>query len=149
MKYALWVLGALTLLLASCSDDETCTTGEVMTMNLEDLGCVNTPYQMTVSSSNEFELIRSQEHFDNFITGSCKPVIDWQQYDLIAGMRSLSHGIASIDKSLVMDCLNNRLVLRITFNLNATTEAPRLSFHALIPKLSGNETIFVELIEKA
>ena len=143
-----WIFGVALAFFVACSDDEPCITGEVQFKNLEDLGCVNTPFQMTVTTDQEFELIRSQEDFDARIGGTCRPDIDWQGYDLIAGMKGLTNGIASIEKSLVKDCLNNRLVLRITFNLNATTIAPMVSFHALIPKIGNNEIIFVELIEK-
>ncbi len=148
MKKICWVLGVAFLVL-SCGEDNACMTGEVSIKNLEDLGCFNTPFQMTVSTDKEFELIRSQEDFDLRIGGSCSPEVDWTSYDLVAGMKGLTNGLASINKSLVMDCHNNRLVLRITFNLNATTIAPIVSFHALIPKLRADESIFVELIVKS
>jgi hypothetical protein len=135
----------LAFCLTACSDEE-CITGGIEIRDIEDFGCGNTAFSMEVNTSNEFELIRNQDEFEMLVASNCSPDINWQEFDLIAGQRSFDRGVDSVVKSLVRDCLNNQVILRITFNLNDTTEAVTISFNTLIPKLSNDQLIFVEFI---
>ena len=44
------------------------------------------------------------------------------------------------------NCNNGQLSLTITFTLNATTEAPNVTYHTLVPKLGENEIINVSIV---
>ena len=60
-----------------CSDDANCTSGQVDISDLEDFGCTNSAFTVTVMTLNEFELIRNQDDFDLHIDAKCDPTIDW------------------------------------------------------------------------
>ena len=128
----------------SCTSDD-CMTGEMPVLTLEELGCPNTLYQMQVFTDSEFVIISSQEDFNETISISCEPDIDWNEFDMIAGMKGLTQGVSAVDHSLVKNCQSNQLTLYITFRLNETLTAPIVSFHALIPKLSDEEHIVVKI----
>ena len=114
--------------------------------NLEnEYGCVNTKYQMDIDLSDDFTIIRSQESFDNLITGDCMPQIDFSTYDLLIGKKALTSGNTSIDYSLMKHPCNGQFYLQIDFLQNATAEAPNLTYHALIPKLNTDVVVNVEL----
>lgn len=132
----------------SCSNDDQCSPITIDITSLEDeYGCVNTPYQMDIDLSEEFLIIRSQDVFDNLVTGTCTPQIDFDAFDLLIGKKGLPNGFDSIDyDGLVKNCDNGQLYLTITFVLNATTEAPNATYHALVPKLQANETINVTIV---
>jgi hypothetical protein len=56
------------------------------TESLENLyGCPDTRYGLDCSLVNDFEIIRNQQSFLDFTTGTCRPEIDFQSYDLIVG----------------------------------------------------------------
>ena len=131
--------------LVACTDEE-CMTGGIDIKDIESFGCGSSAFDMQVNTSNEFELIRNQDEFEMLVAANCSPDINWQEYDLIAGQRSFNRGVDSVVKSLVRDCLNNQVILRITFTLNDATEAVTIPFNTLIPKLSNDQLIFVEFI---
>lgn len=144
--YILLVLSFVSI--NSCkNDDDDCAPMILEITSLEnEYACVNTPYQMEIDLSEEFVIIRSQAVFDNLVTGSCTPEIDFEVYDLLIGKKGLTNGFESIDyDGLVKNCNNNELSLTITFVLNATTEAPNVTYHALVPKLAVNEVINVTI----
>lgn len=132
------------IMTVSCSEDPECQEGTIEVSGLEERGCTNSPYNITVATLNEFELIRNQEDYDLFIDAKCNPDIDWFKYDLIAGMIGLNKSLAGIDKQLVMNCRTNRLILTFTFRVHQTQAAPIISFDALIPKLKDEQDFFVE-----
>ncbi len=129
-----------------CSDNDECSSGSLDILDLEDFGCSNPPFNITVATLNEFELIRNQEDYDFHVTGRCAPQINWQEYDLIAGTALLPKGLDSIDKSLIMDCSNNTLKLTFRIKLNLTQVAPSITFNAIIPKLKNEQDFFVEVL---
>lgn len=126
-----------------CSDDS-CSNDTQIAMGLEDIGCTANPYNMRVSTENEFELIRSQEDFDALVNIECAE-IDWMMYDLVIGNIGLSNGLADISRDYRMNCSSERLSLNIKITTDATTVAPMISWNALIPKLVESETLFVNV----
>jgi hypothetical protein len=146
MKSLVLLVGVLSFaLLSSCSDS--CETGEVDILGLEDLGCANPTYELKLLSNNEFEFIRNQSQFDELIVSSCDASIDWVNHDLIVGMARLTNGLSNIDKELVRDCKMNRLNLTFTISTNASLNAPEISFNALIPKVDNTEGLFVKIVK--
>lgn len=139
----LTISGFLTCV-SSCTSDDSCNSGEVSIQDLQDFGCNNTAFSMTVATLNDFELIRTQEDYDRHISAKCTPLIDWTGSDMIAGMIQLNQGLSSIDKVLVMNCAQNTLTLSITIMTSATLDAPNVSFNAIIPKIKDEQNLFVD-----
>lgn len=139
------ILSIGVLLQLSCSSDSECSSGEKEIFDLEDLGCTNTAFNMSVATLSEFELVRNQDDFDTHIDIKCTPVIDWTNYDLIAGMVGLSNGLARIDKKLNMNCSTNRLILTVDITTTNSLNAPMVSYNAIIPKLADDQDVFVEI----
>lgn len=129
-----------------CSDDANCTSGQVDISDLEDFGCTNSAFTVTVMTLNEFELIRNQDDFDLHIDAKCDPTIDWVEHDLIAGMIQLPNGLVSIEKDLVRNCDTNELTLLVNVKTNITQVAPMVSFNTIMPKLKDEETLLVDFI---
>lgn len=127
-----------------CDKEKECENLVLKTESLENLyGCSDTRYSLECRLDNDYEIIRSQEKFLNFTTGTCRPKIDFQSYDLIVGKKGLTSGNSSIEYYLIEDCQEKIKILTVTFNQNIATVAPNLTYHALIPKLGDEETIKV------
>ena len=127
-----------------CDKEKECENLVLKTESLEKLyGCSDTRYSLECRLDNDYEIIRSQEKFLKFTTGTCRPEIDFQSYDLIVGKKGLTSGNSSIEYYLIEDCQEKIKILTVTFNQNIATVAPNLTYHALIPKLGDEETIKV------
>lgn len=135
------------VLISSCSEDDACTSSTLPVTDLEsEYGCINTPGQVNIDLTEEYIIIRSQSEFDSLVTGSCTPQIDFVTYDLLIGKKGLVSGLETIDyDGLTLNCNNGQLNLTVTFVLNATTEAPNVTYHVLVPKLEPNESINVTI----
>ena len=142
--YLLVYISAVVIMSSGCSDDGSCTSGTIDSMDLQEFGCTNPAFTVTVMTLNEFELIRSQEDFDLHIVAKCQPDINWVENDMIAGMIELSNGLSSIDKDLIRNCSSNELTLQVNVKTNLTQVAPTVSFNAIIPKLKDEEALFVK-----
>ncbi len=134
------------VIVVSCGNNDACEGGTLDVITMEELGCVNSTYLTRVRSGKEFELITSQEAYDDLISTSCNPSIDWESYDMIAGMILLSKGLIKIEEGARYDCENNVLEITINVYLNDTTVATPVSFAFLIPKLSSEEVPFVKIV---
>jgi hypothetical protein len=132
--------------LNSCDKSEDCKTSDLVVKNIEsEYGCPDTRYGLQIAISNDFFIIRSQQDFENKVTGSCSPKINFSSYDLVIGKKGLSSGNSSINYKLTKDC-SNILKLLVTFNQSETMNAPNITYHALIPKLGDEETVKVEFV---
>ena len=134
--------------LASCSSsDDDCTDTIIDTTSLEnEYGCTNTKYQMEIELSDNHMIIKNQLDFATFVSGTCLPTIDFSIYDLVIGKKELSNGNSSIFYELIENCITGNENLSVTFNQNETTEAPNLTYHALIPKLGDEQELNIEII---
>ena len=147
MKYRILIISILFLGIFSCNNDDDCTDTILNTTSLEiEYGCTNTKYQMDIELSENFMIIRNQLDFTEFVSGTCQPAIDFSVYDLIIGKKRLANGNSSIDYELIENCETGSQNLIVTFNQNETTEAPNLTYHALIPKLGDEQELIVEII---
>ena len=131
--------------ITSCGTEDCNSTTEAVSC-LDDFGCQNAAFQLSVESQQEFELIRSQEDFDNMVFGNCDVQVDWEEFDLVIGTIGLQSGLASIQKSLRKDCDTNQILLDITIITNSTALAPSITWQAVIPKLADDESLFVEIL---
>jgi hypothetical protein len=64
---------------------------------------------------------------------------------LVIGKKGLANSNSSIDYELIENCKTENLLLALTFNQNATTEAPNLTYNALIPKLDKGQNLFIDI----
>ncbi|WP_034257657.1 hypothetical protein [Altibacter lentus] len=141
------VLIAVLLVIFSCKNDDNdpCNPAVDFTSLEMEYGCIDTEYQTDINLSNDFVVIKSQTQFNTLVTGNCQPTIDFSKYNLIIGKQSLPSGNDSIDYTIVKDCDSNDIEMNVTFNQNSTTEAPNLTFHALIPTLQNNQNVLVSI----
>lgn len=149
MKKNTFLLATLifTILFYSCGNDDCLSPNGITPTNLEvEYGCVDTKYQMDIQLNDDYTIIRSQQSFDNLVTGSCTPQIDFAIYDLLIGKKGLPSGNASINYSFFKHPCDAQPYLQVEFIQNATTVAPNITYHALLPKLAPNETVNVELV---
>ena len=143
-RYLFLVLMMIVLDMSCSKKVEDCLNAPLDTYSLEELyECENTKRQMDINLSESFTIITTQSRFSEMVTGTCKPEIDFEKYDLIIGKKGLTSGNVSIDYDFRTDCENDRLLLKVTFNQNITTEAPNLTYHVLVDKLNENENVEV------
>lgn len=150
MKKALLFLVCIPFLLSSqctADDNDPCFDEEIATNSLETIySCENTKYQMEIDLSNDFIVITDQQTFNDLVTGSCMPEIDFSTYHLLIGKQGLTSGNTSIHYSLSKDiCKSDLWELTVNFNQNATAEAPNLTYHRLIPNTLNAENIMVTI----
>lgn len=132
-----------------CDDDDNyCPDETSETESLESLyDCMNTKYQMDIDLADDFMVIQDQETFDNLVTGSCMPDIDFSTYNLLIGKQGLTSGNTSILYFLNRNiCISDQWELTVQFNQNATAEAPNLTYHALITNTINPDDIGVNII---
>ncbi|QNJ97565.1 hypothetical protein [Constantimarinum furrinae] len=147
LKNSFLLILMLVVILSCNGDDDSCTPGIVEITSLEaEYGCVNTKNEMEINLSDDFVIITSQSDFDSQVTGSCQPDINFSIYDLVIGKKALTSGNTSITYELLRNCDTQIQTLTVTFVQNATTEAPNLTYHALIPKLENGQVLEVDII---
>jgi hypothetical protein len=130
----------------SCGKDGDCENKVLEVKSLEAVyGCENTKYNMNVDLSNNFIIVRSQLQFQNYVTGTCIPDIDFNAYDLIIGKQALTSGNSLISYELTEDCKTSDMLLKVIFSQNETAEAPNLTYHALVSKLGNDQIVNVEV----
>lgn len=105
-------------------------------------GCANTEQSLEIDLIDNYSIVRSQDQFDELVTGSCVEKLDIEKYDLIIGKKQLKSGVEKIDYDYSKDC-NEKSTLKVKIKMNATSVAPNITFHALIPKLGAAETVSV------
>ncbi len=145
----LFILGALIMM--SCSSDDECSNTEITLTDLEaEYGCESTKYQMDIDLSDDFTIIKNQSSFENLVSGSCNPQVEFDRFDLIIGKQVVNTGNVSLDYQLNKDCNSNQLKLTVTAKQGLTTVVENLTYHVLVPKLTDGESVQVEIaIEEA
>lgn len=130
--------------LYSC--DKECGITDLTIKTLEsEYGCVNTEDDLDINLLNTYIVIHSQSEFNAKVSGVCNPVIDFTNYDLLIGKKAFPT-LTSVDGyKLTKDCTGD-LKLKVTFLVTVFTQPSNLTYHVLIPKLAGNQTINVEMI---
>lgn len=137
--------------LSSCDKEADCQEQQSLPVTSleQEYGCADTRYGLAIDLSDNFTIIRTQAGFENLVTSNgCNPSIDFSKYDLLIGKKRLPNGNVSIDYSLTRVCPSNKLRLKATFNQDVSMIVPNITYHALIPKLKGRETVDVEIEEK-
>lgn len=134
IKWICATVVVVSISLIGCTDENSCTSGTIPTISLSDIGCNNAERLVKLNSSNELELIRSQDEFENLVIAPCALDIDWQQYDLVIGTVRLAQGYAGMKRTAVFDCVEDRMEMTVEITLSGTTDAPTVTWSFLIPK---------------
>ncbi len=145
MKRFFYIICIIGLVLTSCSTEDDCHSGPLDIITLEDLGCDVPAYQLSIKSSNEFELIRNQEQYLSLLSSPCRPKIDWEVYDMIAGTLNIPNGLLRLEHAADYNCMDNKLSISIMVFLNESTVALPVGFAFIIPKLNDTETPYVNI----
>ena len=115
--------------------------------NLEsEYGCENTLYQLNITLSDTFTIIRSQESYEQQVTywqGNCDPDIDFSVFDLVIGHQSGGNLVYKIEYELIRVCQTKKLRLTVRILWGDATQPSFPTYHALIPKLRDEEDIEV------
>lgn len=131
--------------LASCGSEEDCNGNTQDVLCLDDFGCPNAAFLVSVESQQEFQLIRNQEDFEVMVFTNCDIQVDWDVYDLVIGSVGLTSGLTDIQKSMTKNCAANQNLLDININTTLTTFAGVITWQAVIPKLDDDESLFVDI----
>ena len=136
------------LITASCKDDPCPQHQQLPLVSAEEeYGCVDTRYGLKLALQEDFVVVRSQADFDLVVASStCDMVIDFSVYDLIIGNKTLPSGNRSVDYTLSRLCPGNNYLLQVVFNQDQSTVAPRITYHALVPKLKRSEDVEVDIV---
>ncbi|MCA8829362.1 hypothetical protein [Hymenobacter pini] len=142
--------GMLAALFTGCvtcvGENEPCVDATLPTTSLEkEYGCGDTRRQLSVNLNQTYVIIRNQTDFDQQVTGSCHPQIDFTKYDLVIGNKGSASGSSSIAYTYGRSCETGQLKLRVKFTQGMTNDAPILTYHALVPKLAPQETVQVDV----
>ena len=142
------LLSTLLICIMSCTKKDDCKEEIISIKNFEtDYGCVNTRFNLNVNLNNECTVIRSKEDYDNQVSGTCHPEIDFSKYDLVIGKQSTGNFNDTVLFDLRRICPDKELTLTIDVIQLDITQPSTIVYHTLIPKLVDNETlnIFIKL----
>ena len=133
---------AMTLLFSGCADDNTsCTkdiSSKIKSMETE-YGCENTLVNLHLNQFTDYKIIETAEVYDNFVTGTCHPEIDFDNYYLIVGNTASQSKINSIKYKLYKSCEPNFYTLDVRATIDDSQPGDiNQVFHILMPK---DETI--------
>ena len=98
--------------------------------------CENTENDMDINLNDTHVLIRTQAEFDNLVTGTCMPQIDFDMYDLLIGKQALTNGLDQIIYAAT--ACDGTVYLEVRFRLNATDIAPNVTYHSLLEKIPND-----------
>lgn len=133
----------------SCSKKNDCEVVQFPIEHFESkFNCDNTKYisSLNINIYNNCKIITSQASFDSLVTGNCHPVIDFSKYDLVIGRQSTGNEYGSINYDLHRNCPEKELILTVDIIQSAATRPDNILYHALIPKLSPNDSLIVKVI---
>jgi hypothetical protein len=141
LKIPLLFIAAL-LLLDSCNEKEKC---EDILLAVEHFECENSKHTLIVDLSNDYTIIRSKEQYDNMVSGSCHPEINFSNFDLVIGKQSSGNWNDTIIYDLRKTCPENELTLTIEIIQMDITIPDNVVYHAMIPKLGDEETLIINI----
>jgi len=130
-------------ILSTCKKDN-CTETLLTEKHLEsEYGCINTKRTLSVDLNNDCIIIRSKTDYDNKVSGSCHPEIDFSLYDLVIGKQASGNENDTIEYDLRRVCPNDELTLTVNIIQSDATRPDNVAYHALIPKLGDEEALNV------
>lgn len=150
MNFKLFLFSIFIVSVFSCKKvEERCSDSPINFSSIEEIyDCGDTRYDLDIHLNSGHLIISNQSDFDTLVSGICSPIIDFSTYDLVIGKKQLQNGNRAISYEYGKSCENNNLRLTATFYQLETSEAPNLTYHALVPKLENGQGLDVLLIIK-
>lgn len=141
MKNVIIIL-TLLFVIISCSQNDDC---EEIQLIIHHFDCENTKYTLNIDIVDDYTIIRSQQTYDNKVSGECHPVINFSKYDLVIGKQSSGNENDTIKYDLRRVCPDYELTLTVEIIQSDATRPDNVVYHALIPKLGDEETLNITI----
>jgi hypothetical protein len=143
------VLSAIVLFtLTTCKKDK-CLERIIAVESLEGVyGCSDTRNGLEINLDNTAIIITNQTDFNDRVSGSCLPVIDFIKYDLLIGRKSTTSIVDTIYYDYRTDCPDMDRIMTVEIIQTPATALDNPVYHALIPKLGGGEGITLSVITR-
>jgi len=130
----------------SCTKKDDCKETLLSIKHFEsEYGCENTKHTLLIDTVNACVVIRSKESYDELVSGICHPEINFSLYDLIIGKQSTGNWNDTILYDYRKTCPENNLTLTIEIVQSDLTLPDNVVYHALIPKLGDEETLYLNI----
>jgi hypothetical protein len=140
------IISLMLVCLLSCSKKDDCKEEKISFRNFDrDYGCKNTKNTLQLNLNDDITILRSKESYDNVVSGSCHPDIDFSLYDLVIGKLMVSNVNDTIRYDLQRTCPGSKLELLIDLVQLDVAQPSTIVYHAIIPKMGDEETLNIHL----
>ena len=129
MKKTILILALLSFVLLNTSCSKKC---ETIPQEVEHLNCENPKYTLHIDLDDDYTFIRSKKEYDDLVSGSCHPDIDFSKYVLLIGKQSSGNQNSFVNYSLEKKC--KQLLLTIDVIEGNATAPDNITYHVLILK---------------
>lgn len=120
----------------SCEEKENVDAGEfelVEIKKITDFGCEDCNIKLKAEyTNNSYYVIKSQSDLTKYVTGENIPVIDFEKYLLIMGIKQFSSGVLLYEEEVKEN--NIQIVYTLIFRKQETTDAPLINYYVIIEK---------------
>jgi hypothetical protein len=143
MKYTIIIFIGLLGLLTSC---HVCKESTIATKHFEtEFDCPDTKHSLVIDLTDNCTLIQTKTDYDNQVSGTCHPEIDFDMYSLVIGRQSTTREVDTIYYDYGIACPDNELTLTIEIVQGDAVVADNVVYHALIPRLKDGGTIAINI----
>lgn len=143
MKFNIIATISLLGILSSC---HVCRESVIPIKHFEtDYGCPDTKHTLEIALTDKCTLIQTKADYDNQVSGSCHPDIDFNTYDLVIGKQSTPREVDTIYYDYGIACPENDLTLNVEIVEGDADSPDVVVYHALIPKQANSGTIVINL----
>lgn len=143
MKSSIIVIISLLGILSSC---HVCRESVIATKHFEtEFGCRDTRHTLEIALTDQCTLIQTKTDYDNQVSGSCHPDIDFNTYDLVIGKQSTPREVDTIYYDYGISCPENDLTLNVEIVQGDADSPDNVVYHALIPKQKVTGTIVINV----
>jgi hypothetical protein len=143
MKYFIILIISLPCILSSC---HVCRESVIPVKHFEtDYGCPDTKHTLEIDLTDQCTLIQTRADYDNQVSGTCHPDIDFDTYYLVIGKQSTANEVDTIYYDYGISCPENDLTLTVEIIQDAVAVKDTVVYHALIPKQENSGTIVINV----
>jgi hypothetical protein len=143
MKFSIIAIISLLAILSSC---HVCRESVIATKHFEtEFGCPDTKHTIEIDLTDQCTLIQTKADYDNQVSGTCHPEIDFDSYYLVIGKQSTPNEVDTIYYDYGISCPENELTLKVDIVQGAAAVPDNVVYHALIPKQKDGGTIVINI----
>lgn len=143
MRYRLIAIIGFMCLLTSC---KICRESVIPVKHLDtDFGCPDTRHSLSIDLTDICTIIQNKADYDNKVSGTCHPEINFDLYYLVIGKQSTTKEVDTIYYDFGISCPENDLTLNIEIVQGDAAVPDNVVYHALIPKQENPEPIVVNV----